>query len=262
MVKPTGTSSAWKWGKRQWLHLLASVVGFGMVVGCAVAVIRTQRDPHYLRHGLGRWVVERLGASWQGYLPPEGPQMRWVHRTPSGFVDLGAWRDEVDGATLMNSFMGANDVWLASCVVVSWPRGVWATTHQDIEMTIGVDVFSKNQQGPPDVPDELQRIRQVAIDAIRADGELPYPERANAIVASGLCKWKDWSMIGLAINTATVLGLGMWMWFTPVVVRDVWRWARSRKGGCASCGYDLRGLTGLVCPECGSTIPIPIPTDG
>jgi hypothetical protein len=60
------------------------------------------------------------------------------------------------------------------------------------------------------------------------------------------------------------LSLPFWMPFTlfaayPVVVfgRVLWKrtpaWRR-RHGLCARCGYDLRGNTSGVCPECGGNI--------
>ena len=57
--------------------------------------------------------------------------------------------------------------------------------------------------------------------------------------------------LGFAVNTA--------MWAAPLWLlmlgrvgwRGVRRWTKRRTGTCAGCGYDLRGLDGAVCPECG-----------
>jgi len=47
-------------------------------------------------------------------------------------------------------------------------------------------------------------------------------------------------LIYFTVLSAPVAG---WVW--------VRRWRRVRRGRCASCGYDLRGLGGGTCPECG-----------
>lgn len=54
---------------------------------------------------------------------------------------------------------------------------------------------------------------------------------------------------GLAVNTA-LYGVPWWLLlFAPGVVR---RALRRRRGACAACGYDRRGIAaGAVCPECG-----------
>lgn len=36
------------------------------------------------------------------------------------------------------------------------------------------------------------------------------------------------------------------LWWRPLVAR-----ARSQRGACVACGYDLRGSSSPVCPECG-----------
>jgi len=37
-----------------------------------------------------------------------------------------------------------------------------------------------------------------------------------------------------------------------------WRWVRRvPPGHCRACRYDLRGLSGGVCPECGTAVPAP-----
>ncbi len=47
-----------------------------------------------------------------------------------------------------------------------------------------------------------------------------------------------------------------WVFWTLVVFAVPWlrRWRRHRRGRCADCGYDLRGATGPVCPECGARV--------
>jgi hypothetical protein len=38
------------------------------------------------------------------------------------------------------------------------------------------------------------------------------------------------------------------LWFAPAVLR---RQIRRARGRCLACGYDLKGATLAVCPECG-----------
>ncbi len=44
-------------------------------------------------------------------------------------------------------------------------------------------------------------------------------------------------------------------WLTMLyVVGAVRRWRRVRRGQCGGCGYDVRGIAGGVCPECGGGV--------
>ena len=58
---------------------------------------------------------------------------------------------------------------------------------------------------------------------------------------------------GLIINTL----IGAALWF-GLLTLGLWGWRSIRgtnrrlQGACVKCGYDLRGVTGGVCPECGT----------
>ena len=76
--------------------------------------------------------------------------------------------------------------------------------------------------------------------------------------ARGLWGWKpEWGKPGATVYASVPL----WMPFAAMVLpagalwrRDI-REARRARGGCASCGYDRRGLAAdAKCPECG-TVP-------
>jgi hypothetical protein len=52
---------------------------------------------------------------------------------------------------------------------------------------------------------------------------------------------------GFAVNCG-VFGM-VWLWIIGWPVAR--RWMRAGVGCCQSCGYDLKGIAGEVCPECG-----------
>ncbi len=56
---------------------------------------------------------------------------------------------------------------------------------------------------------------------------------------------------GFAINTLFYAVI-LWMLFAaPFALR---RWRRVKRGLCPACGYDLRGSSADVCPECGKPV--------
>jgi hypothetical protein len=54
---------------------------------------------------------------------------------------------------------------------------------------------------------------------------------------------------GFAIDTAFYGGIVFLLWSAPGFLR---RRSRLRRGACPACGYDLRGSSVGVCPECGA----------
>lgn len=54
--------------------------------------------------------------------------------------------------------------------------------------------------------------------------------------------------LGLSINTLFYAALLGTLFFGPVFIRRI---VRRLKGRCLQCGYDLRGSSNSVCPECG-----------
>ena len=53
---------------------------------------------------------------------------------------------------------------------------------------------------------------------------------------------------GFAINTIFYAAI---VWLLSLLPFKVRRLVRRNRGHCLKCGYDLRGTSGGVCPECG-----------
>ena len=93
-----------------------------------------------------------------------------------------------------------------------------------------------------------------ALNADPAFTTLPAWCRESMSWASGRARRVSW---GYLVHDAVALvgalafaGLGF------AEARRAWRaaWARRRPGTCAACGYDITGVTGPVCPECGGVL--------
>jgi hypothetical protein len=78
-----------------------------------------------------------------------------------------------------------------------------------------------------------------------------------------IMRWVDWEPTNYWMPTLSGGGLtwhaSLPLWIPMVAaagagVWGVWGWRRVRKQHCAKCGYDLRGLSGGVCPECGARV--------
>jgi hypothetical protein len=104
--------------------------------------------------------------------------------------------------------------------------------------------------GPPPGPAPGTLPPGVVIDPRLGDAVIDY---GNGRIAAGP---------GVIITTGAPVGapflleVPLWMplllLLAPLIVSAVRR--RVRKGRCLSCGYDLRGMSGEKCPECGAAV--------
>jgi hypothetical protein len=56
---------------------------------------------------------------------------------------------------------------------------------------------------------------------------------------------------GFALDTSLYAACAFLVWSAPSAGRRIRRRLRRARGHCPACGYDLRGSTSAVCPECG-----------
>ena len=243
-----------------WVRLALCLTGLILTLSCAAFVLYQNHHPNH-RHGWGGAISDWIKSPnrfptlvnwwiWDRVIFPSGDQ----------YVDAGtSWSDPDARALIDSAKSGHGTVWTVRFVAVSESRGLWGRTSVRHSVQSQIFVYPS---GPPEpagfgTPHYQASIpvRAVAIGSAIGRGRCPFPESMG--VLSSVDEWKRvrqfWS--GYAINTATLLGLGMFLWFAPLAVCDAWRaWRYRRAGGCAHCGYDLRGLPhgAPACPECGN----------
>jgi len=88
---------------------------------------------------------------------------------------------------------------------------------------------------------------------LRAEGILTLPWIGRIASAAACPTTPLWTRLGV---NAVVLGAGLWLlgWPTKRAARGVRRLRREFLGGCVGCGFDLVGVSGDKCPECGRAV--------
>jgi hypothetical protein len=112
-----------------------------------------------------------------------------------------------------------------------------------MDVDCGIATFAWGQTGPPPAPQGPPRARfYVHRPYLRV---LPPPEFWTATPSR-------------SVTWIYVLRLPMWAVWLPVIGAASWAWWRGRArfgaGVCQKCGYELAGLNGGACPECGNAI--------
>jgi hypothetical protein len=224
-------------------------------------VLAPQRHSFPSRHGIGGWVCRFL----QG--PPvshgsafENHQDRAVVGDQLGFHDVGYSWDPGAAIAFERARRDGTDAYWVSIVEYSWTKGLWAATGvpYDTSIVIAKAVGSEKSEwdADPRLSDEHERaIRQVALNATLASGWLAAPSALPALIANGKAKGIHINRSCYLLDTATSLGLAMFLCFAPLTIRDARRaWRFRGATTCKSCGYDLRGLApnSARCPECGT----------
>lgn len=154
----------------------------------------------------------------------------------------------------------------AYCDPIPRNRGLWWPAIRSVDRTLVVHKWKFN-----DCPtlDELKVTNQQIVNAYRhsmAGCTAP----GTPLDAAYLASLTSTPTIDSSVNTAALLKDAFMVAllfvlarcsFGLVVALPRWLIARSRMRlvHCHRCGYDLRGIVGYVCPECGTTRTTPLP---
>jgi hypothetical protein len=123
---------------------------------------------------------------------------------------------------------------------------------------------------PPSLRDQLQECVPAAVACLPLAGALALECRS---LAAGVTPLAALAIILLVMGATSgldhenfviawyIIAPPIWVTLTFVglvwVVRPDWPLAPSPQMLCGSCGYSRAGLTGTLCPECGSPLPAP-----
>lgn len=130
---------------------------------------------------------------------------------------IRAWEAESKAPTPASSENAALDLWPRDVMLIGWPaRCMWGVD------TLGLEHEREGLMDPPEWVQDRTYVQH------------PLPTKV----------W--WP--GMAVNAAFYGWPVLALLAGPTLTRR-WRW--KRRGACLGCGYDLRGVQGGVCPECG-----------
>jgi hypothetical protein len=132
-------------------------------------------------------------------------------------------------------------------------HGFWAVTHRRER-----GMFEIHPTDAPLTLAEEAAVRRLVADAMASFGDDRWSAWADRLRAGTALVSTPvpggWVHNGIALGLAAgLLGSLLWMKDAVVAVRLATRRERAVElGVCPECWYDLRGLTGTACPECGA----------
>ncbi|MFM9995840.1 MAG: hypothetical protein ACKVU4_08570 [Phycisphaerales bacterium] len=196
------------------------------------------------------------------FVPPRvrwtpAAQQRWVSygvREPSGLRLIDPDNDSWDEATKLLAER-PDDVITFTFRHSSWKKGLWAVSRETTRTH-----FEFMPMGADFTAEEKTTLRRLIVEQVLLPRELIDASIAPALIASDLESEKTiWS--GRAHTSFALLA------FLALVYSLCWvprapSWLRERRiaralacGRCPTCGYNILGLPGFTCPECGKPIP-------
>ncbi len=247
------------------MHVALGAMGFLLFAWSMWVVLERQYRVPDVRHGFGGWICNRLNpvrVFHDSEYSPDDMRDACIVLFKDGVYRDPGWHTKkavIDG--LPAALADGERAWVVGILQGQRDFGVWAGTRRRMSAYLNdfeaVGPYDKDwDYAPPETREESDGLRTAAMDALRGSALESVWRGRTELIADG-----DWSgthavWSGYAINTATVVGFVMWVWFTPVVVMDVVRWRRGRRVACTRCGYDVRGLGegARVCPECGNPL--------
>jgi hypothetical protein len=256
------------WGKRQWVRLAMCVVGLVLVVASSWMVLTPQWTLRSNSHGITRKVFQWLHHNHfvihnrQHHLEML-KEVKYTHGSryfrlrEGGITDLGeSWARGVAEKLAETSNKEVGVVYRGLAAVAFTRRGTWGCTSTEWAGQVSVTPLDLLHEVM--LPGQHKSPESVAgaVHAFwRVEHSLPRPRNVEALPTGGPFRTREVHLSGHLLNTATILGLAMFLCFSPFTIRDARRaWRFRGSTTCKSCGYDLRGLSGAtpLCPECGT----------
>jgi hypothetical protein len=242
---------------RRWVaNPIASVVLVGVLIGDSLTLPRNSRPTVIGRQV--RHVLEYLsGQKWTpGSSDPPWTDVYWV-ADPDGIQII---YPAVESWGPISDLISADALPIAECSPydLAHRSGFWAPTVTHYSRGISVSPLTGEWSD-----NDLTSVRLALVVESRqfpAAWELVEHWSDVAVVDRS---WRQILWGGVAHNALALTvfaallysftGWPAWIAQRPWSVRS----RRLDRGLCLSCGYDLRGLGGTICPECGGTSVIP-----
>jgi len=219
MAHVRGSTRRWRWVRRGLAALVVGVVvTYGVAWGCALWSPLT----------MGPWLE---GKKWPRTVPSH-----WPNRSMESAEHRG-WGLCVTQSIFLDGGQGRWSSWSRS----GWPcfalMNHWLQEGTSSDWKPGGSQYA--EVGEAGVAGWTW-MSGMAIGRLspRADG-----------VWDRLSLWPSWP--GFAVNVALYVGVWLVVLLVPGAAR---RWRRIRRGQCGACGYDVKGIAGGVCPECGGGV--------
>jgi hypothetical protein len=195
--------------------------------------------------------VLTVGVAWWLWISTSESGHPQMLSYPSGWPNTPAWPESLnlnwpapEDHYAVSTFTCSDEIWAHHTKV----DGLHTATAELNRFRVGVPFRAVSLdwlrwltivQG-----EDLEGVSGFEIDPVRFRWLCPRsPHRINALPAIPI--WP-----GFALDTAFYAAIAFTLWSAPTAIVEG-RHRRRARGRCPACGYDLKGSTSIVCPECG-----------